>query len=72
VCSTVYHPSGETALPSYLIKIVVKVLVFIKDHQFDPYHVVSDYWVYHCEYCRLIVLRIVLFPEAVFRSEVEF
>jgi hypothetical protein len=34
--------------------------------------VVSDYWVYHCEYCRLIVLRIVLFPKAVFRSEVEF
>jgi hypothetical protein len=25
--------------------------------------VVSDYWVYHCKYCRLIVLWIVLFSE---------
>jgi hypothetical protein len=25
--------------------------------------VVSDYWVYHCEYCRLIVLWIVLFSQ---------
>jgi hypothetical protein len=22
----------------------------IKDHWRDSYHVVSDYWVYHCEY----------------------
>jgi hypothetical protein len=29
----VYHPSGEMALPCYLIKIVVRVLVFIKDYQ---------------------------------------
>jgi hypothetical protein len=28
-----------------------------------PYHVESDYWVYHCEYCRLFVLRIVLFSQ---------
>jgi hypothetical protein len=26
VCSTVYHPSGETALPCYLIKIAMRVL----------------------------------------------
>jgi hypothetical protein len=25
-----------------------------KDHWRDPYHVVSDYWVYHCEYILLI------------------
>jgi hypothetical protein len=41
-----------------------------KDHRRDPYHVVSDYWVYHCEYLLLIDLRIV--PGAVFRSEGEF
>jgi hypothetical protein len=29
-----------------------------KDHQRDPYHVVSDY--YHCEYFWLIDLRIIL------------
>jgi hypothetical protein len=34
-----------------------------KDHRRDPYHVVSDYWVYHCEYFRLIDLQIVLHLE---------
>jgi hypothetical protein len=29
----VYHPSGETALPCYQIKIVARVLVFIKNYQ---------------------------------------
>jgi hypothetical protein len=29
-------------------------------HRRDPYHVVSDYWIYHCEYFQLIDLQIVL------------
>jgi hypothetical protein len=32
MCSTVYHPSGETALPCYQIKIAARVLVFIKNY----------------------------------------
>jgi hypothetical protein len=31
-----------------------------KDHRRDPYHVVSDYWVYHRECYQLIDLRIAL------------
>jgi hypothetical protein len=31
-----------------------------KDHRRDPYHVVSDYWVYHRECSQLIDLQIVL------------
>jgi hypothetical protein len=26
-----------------------------EDHRRDPYHVVSDYWVYHDEYFRLLI-----------------
>jgi hypothetical protein len=37
-----------------------------KDHRRVPYHVVSDYWVSHCEYFWLIDLRIVpQFPDQI-------
>jgi hypothetical protein len=35
-----YHPSGETALPCYPIKIAVKFLVFIKNYQAQVWGVV--------------------------------
>jgi hypothetical protein len=33
MCSTVYHPSGETPLPCYQIEIAARVLVLIKNYQ---------------------------------------
>jgi hypothetical protein len=40
MCSTVYHPSRETALPCYQINIAARVLVFIKNYQAQVWGVV--------------------------------
>jgi hypothetical protein len=34
-----------------------KIGTKLEDHRRDPYHVVSDYWVYHCKYFWLIDLQ---------------